>query len=218
MNEQIEKLLIEKGADIVRFVDVSSLPACQTQGFTKAVLFCMALSRSFIIAMRNGDGPEPDEFVVKEQETDALADWLADYLQINGHKAYSQSETSHMQNGNYNEANHSTILPHKTIARLAGIGYIGKNDLLITEEYGCAFSMCTVLTDAPLKAESNPSVPSQCGNCDRCKQVCSENAITGNEWSESLGREGLVDVFKCNCALKCMVNCPKTLNYALGIR
>ena len=69
MNEQLENLLSEKGADIVRFVDISNLPADQTQGFTRAVLFCMALSKSFIVTMRNGKGTESDEFVAKEQES-----------------------------------------------------------------------------------------------------------------------------------------------------
>ncbi|MCL1809051.1 MAG: epoxyqueuosine reductase [Clostridiales bacterium] len=211
----VEKMLFEKGADIVRFVDVSGLPAVQTQGFAAAVVFCMALSKEFIASVHKGEEIEHDEFVEKEHETDALADWLADYLRQKGHEAYSQSEKSHTQSGNYDEATHTSILPHKTIARLAGIGYIGKNNLLITKEYGCGFSMCTVLTNAPIATGKYPLDASRCGKCDACKQICSENAITGNKWSKTRGREWVVDVYKCTCALKCMVNCPKTLKYAL---
>ena len=214
MNNIIKEILFEKGADIIRFVDISNLPASQTQGYGKAILFCMALSKDFIIAMRAGEKRE-QEFVDKEHETDALADWLAEYLEQQGYKSYSQSENSHSQNGNYNEQNRTSRLPHKTIARLAGVGYIGKNSLLINGKYGCAFSMCTVLTDAPIATEKHPLVLSKCGDCDICRQVCFENAILGNEWSEMIGREGIVDVFKCTCALKCMVNCPQTLKYAL---
>ncbi|MCL1982519.1 MAG: epoxyqueuosine reductase [Clostridiales bacterium] len=211
----IEGMLFDKGAGIVRFVDISGLPVVQTQGFATAVVFCVALSEEFIVAVYKGEQFEHDEFVEKEHETDAIADWLADYLRQKGHEAYSQSEKSHLQSGNYDEATHTSILPHKTIARLAGIGYIGKNNLLITEEYGCGFSMCTVLTNAPIEVGEYSVNSSQCGKCDACKQVCSENAITGNEWSEANGREWVVDVYKCTCALKCMVNCPKTLKYAL---
>jgi len=214
MNNKIEEKLLEKGADIIRFVDISKLPVSQTQGYAKAILFCMALSKDFIIAMRDGEKRE-QEFVDKENETDALADWLAEYLEQQGYKSYSQSEKSNSKNGNYDEKARASLLPHKTIARLAGIGYIGKNNLLINEKYGCAFSMCTVLTDAPLVTEKYQLVSQKCGDCCICKQVCSENAILGNEWSEVAGREGVVDVFKCTCALKCMVNCPQTLKYAL---
>ena len=214
MNSKIEKMLLKRGADIVRFIDITNLPISQTQGYARAILFCMALSKDFIIAMRVGEKRE-QEFVDKEHETDALADWLAEYLGQEGYKSYSQSEKSHSRNGNYDEKTFTSRLPHKTIARLAGIGYIGKNNLIINEKYGCAFSMCTVLTDAPLVTEKYPLMLSKCGDCGVCKKVCSENAVLGNEWSELTGREGVVDVFKCTCALKCMVNCPQTLKYAL---
>jgi epoxyqueuosine reductase QueG len=215
LDSEIEEMLFAKGADIIRFIDISNLPLSQTQGYARAILFCMALSKDFIIAICAGENRE-QEFVDKEHETDALADWLAEYLRGQGYRSYSQSEKSHSKNGNYDEKTRASRLPHKTIARLAGIGYIGKNNLLINEKYGCALSMCTVLTDAPLATEKRPLVLSQCGDCDICKHVCSENAILGNEWSEDRGRAGVFDVFKCTCALKCMVNCPQTLKYALS--
>jgi len=81
MNGEIESLLLERGADIVRFVDISGLPANQRQGYPSC----------------------------------------------------SQSEKSNDQSGGFDAANRSSKLPHKTIARLAGIGYIGKNNLLITD-------------------------------------------------------------------------------------
>jgi len=215
MTDEIAGLLFNKGADIVRFVDISHLDAAQTQGFSRAVVFCMALSREFIIAARDDSIIEHDEFAEKEHAADAAADWLADYLRQKGYRASSQSEKCNIQNGNFDETSISSRLPHKTIARRAGIGYIGKNNLLINDKYGCAFCMCTVLTDAPVTTEEYPPVSSECGNCDICKKICPENAITGNDWSELTGREGVVDITKCTCTLKCMVNCPVTLRYAL---
>ena len=206
---------MEKGVDIVRFVDISSLSQTQTQGFTKAIVFCLALSKEFIIAIRDGKETGHDEFMEKEHEADALADWLAEHLQRKGYRSYSQSEQSNSQAGNYDYLTSKSRLPHKTIARLAGIGFIGKNNLLINENFGCAFSMCTVLTDAPIIADRNSLIPSVCGECEICKQVCPGGAILGNGWSEHTGREDLVDVSQCTCSLKCMVHCPQTLNYAL---
>jgi len=214
MNNKINELLFEKGADIVRFVDISNLSSDLTQGFTKAIVFCIALSKEFIIAIRDGAQTDRDEFVDKEHETDELADWLAEYIWQKGYRAYSQSEKSIEKSGNYDEKTRSSRLPHKTIARIAGLGFIGKNNLLIIKDYGCAFSMCTVLTDAPILTETYPLISSKCGPCDVCKTVCPGHAIYGNEWSESRGRDAIVDVFKCVCPLKCMVNCPHTLKYA----
>ena len=215
MNNEIERLLIEKGMNIVRFVDISGLSVEQTQGFTKAILFCSALSKDYILDKRNNKKTEHEDFVEKENKTDALADWLAEYLRAKGYRAYSQSEKSHADNGNYDPATLTSILPHKTIALLSGIGYIGKNNLLITKQYGCAFSMCTVLTDVPIKTDKISFVPSTCNGCDICKQVCLDGAILGKEWSKETSREGVLDVHKCKCELKCVVNCPQTLKYAL---
>ena len=211
---EIEKALFDRGADIVRFVDISHLPESQTQGFAKAVVFCMALSKAYILAKYNGEMTEKDEFADKEHEADVLADWLANWLRQKGYGAYSQSEESNWQNSNFDGATRSSRLPHKTLARLAGLGYIGKNNLLITERYGCAIIICTVLTDAPFTAEPHSIDLSKCGNCDICKQICTENAILGNEWSEATSRDGVIDVSKCTCSLRCMVYCPHTLKYA----
>lgn len=216
MNNKIQSLLFEKGADIVCFADISSLPISQTQGFTKAIVFCMALSKEFIRAVRDGKKTQQDEFVEKEHAADALADFLAEYLQQKGYRAYSQSEQNNTRCGNFNEATWTSRLPHKTIARLAGLGYMGKNNLLINETYGCAMSMCTVLTEAPVATKSVAPLSSKCGDCVVCKEICLDQAILGHEWNETAGLEGVVDVFKCTCELRCMVHCPKTLQYALG--
>lgn len=44
------------------------------------------------------------------------------------------------------------IFPHKTGAVLSGLGFIGKNGLLITE-YGSAVRLASVLTNMPLSAQ-----------------------------------------------------------------
>jgi len=215
MNETIEGMLFEKGVDLVRFIDITGLPISQTQGYARAILFFMAMPKDFIIAMHAGEDRR-QEYRDKEYETDALADWIAEFLAGQGFRSCSQSEKSIVECGTYDKERQTSRLPHKTIARLAGIGFIGKNDMLISEEYGCALSMCTILTDAPVATREYPLVPSECGSCDACIQACTDGALLGKLWSEEIGREGVIDVSKCTCTLKCMVNCPYTLRYALG--
>lgn len=48
------------------------------------------------------------------------------------------------------DENWRSPLPHKTVAVHAGLGWIGKNCLLITERYGGAVRLSSLLTDAPL--------------------------------------------------------------------
>lgn len=216
MNKEIKEVLLARGVDIVRFVDISDLPTHQTQGYKNAIVFCMALSKNFIkdVYHQVPISTDEDEFLEKDKKVNELAEWLASYIEQNGYCAYAQSESNHLNNGNFDEKSKTTILPHKTIARVSGLGFIGKNNLLITEAYGCGFCMCTVLTDAPLVTENNPIIEQKCGDCDICRKICPGQAIQGKKWFESGSREDIVDVFKCRCALKCMINCPWTLKYA----
>jgi len=206
--------LAQRGADQVYVVDISALPGEQRQGLPRAILLVMALTPGFLRDISAGLPPgEHDEFVEKEHAADALADWLAGELARRGFRALSQSEEANFQSGRFDGPSRSSALPHKTIARLAGLGFIGKNDLLVTQEYGCALVMCTVLTDAPLVTQNSSPRDVECGECVACVQVCPAQAISGETWTESGGRDVLVDVWKCTCGLKCMLACPWTVRY-----
>ncbi len=66
-------------------------------------------------------------------------------------------------------------LSHKHVARAAGLGWIGRNNLLVNEKFGSRIRLVTILTDLPLPIES-PSVKN-CGSCRRCLSVCPVQAI-----------------------------------------
>ena len=219
MNNEIIRELKERGVDIIRFVDLSSFPKKQTLGFSKAILFCMILSKDYIKKTFRDDFQldyENDEYLIKEEKIEDLADWLAGFIEDRGFRAHSQSERNNVKCGyiDLELQQGISILPQKSIARIAGLGFIGKNNLLVTKDYGCAFVMCSVLTDAPVTTENHPVIQSYCGTCDACIKACPANALLGSEWSSSNGRENIVDVYKCNCPLRCMFFCPWTLKYA----
>lgn len=209
----LELELKRKGADIIRFADLSSLSIEINSGFSKAILIGILLSKEFITNLCETAQTNFNEFSEKEHRADKLAEWTAEYLQDQGYKAFAQSEENIGQNGYFNTETKSSTLPHKTIALLTGLGWIGKNDLLITQDYGCAICMCSVLTDAPIDVKAHPLINSKCGECDICKQICPTNAILGNVWSKNCNRDMLIDVFRCECCLKCLSHCPWTVNY-----
>ncbi|SDY92563.1 hypothetical protein SAMN05660462_01265 [Proteiniborus ethanoligenes] len=74
MNNVLRNIMYEKGADIVRYVDISELPLEQTQGFTKAIIFCLALSKRFIINTFNNIQMAHDEYLEKDQKVNELAE------------------------------------------------------------------------------------------------------------------------------------------------
>jgi epoxyqueuosine reductase len=89
---------------------------------------------------------------------------------------------------------------HKTAATCSGLGWVGKNGLLINRQYGSRLSWATVLTNAPLDADE-PMRESECGDCDLCVTHCPSGAIKGDHWSISNPRRKLVAYEKCT-ALK----------------
>jgi len=66
-------------------------------------------------------------------------------------------------------------LSHKLLGRSAGMGWIGRNSLLIHPQYGARMRYVSVLTNAPLVAVE-PSGGS-CGECRRCVEACPAAAI-----------------------------------------
>lgn len=65
----------------------------------------------------------------------------------------------------------------KALARNAGLGWIGKNTLLLTCEAGSWFFLGEIYTDLPLPADGQPPVPNLCGSCNACIEVCPTRAI-----------------------------------------
>lgn len=74
-------------------------------------------------------------------------------------------------------------LAERTFARMAGLGWIGKNTCLINEQQGSWFFLAELLTDLELAADG--PAPERCGSCTRCIDVCPTEAIVpaGNWWT-----------------------------------
>jgi epoxyqueuosine reductase len=70
-------------------------------------------------------------------------------------------------------------LSHKHVARAAGLGWIGRNNLLVNEQLGSRIRFVTILTNLPLVIDS-PSVK-DCGSCLDCLSVCPAGAIKERE-------------------------------------
>jgi epoxyqueuosine reductase len=66
-------------------------------------------------------------------------------------------------------------LSHKKIGQLAGLGWIGRNNLLVNPDFGAQFRLVTVLTDMPL-APDRP-LDMGCSDCRRCLACCPADAI-----------------------------------------
>lgn len=106
---------------------------------------------------------------------------------------------------------------NKFAAVRSGLGWIGKNTLLITPEYGPHVRLSTIFVNIELPITKKSREFKGCGDCTICKDICPKKCIKGVNWREGLSREDLIDITECKdrlgnkgnsiCAL-CLVACP----------
>jgi epoxyqueuosine reductase QueG len=85
----------------------------------------------------------------------------------------------------------------KYAAVQAGLGWIGKNGVLVTREFGPRVRLGVLLLDYPL-ACGTPVTTGSCGDCHVCVDACPWNLIKGTAWNISAKRDDLLDFRECN--------------------
>ena len=68
----------------------------------------------------------------------------------------------------------------RDLALRAGLGWIGKNSMLINRREGSYFIIASLLLDQKLTLEKKTIETDHCGQCTRCIEACPTNAIDGN--------------------------------------
>ncbi|MFC1624018.1 4Fe-4S double cluster binding domain-containing protein [Candidatus Omnitrophota bacterium] len=118
---------------------------------------------------------------------DQIAFRLSNLMQSKGYKALSipasQIVDWEKQRGH---------LSHKRIGELAGIGFIGRNNLLVNPQLGARFRLVSILTNMPL--EITKGLEEDCSDCRACIEVCPAGAIKE--------KKELFDHIKCYEKLK----------------
>jgi epoxyqueuosine reductase len=227
LNDEIQAFLNSRGCPLVGFADLRSLSEDVRQKFDCGILIGLPFSKE---AMRENMNGFPEryygELTAINRKLPELAAAVAAFLTGRGYKAFAKVSETVVYDEDWR-----SVLPHKTIATLSGTGWIGKNAMLVTREYGSALRIIPVLTNAPL-ACGTPVTESSCeDSCAVCQNVCPGHAPKVKKWHAGLDRDAFYDAHACRSAARaralekmniheticgvCMSNCPYTRK-ALG--
>ena len=150
---------------------------------------------------RIADGPTADYVELYHsvnQELNAKAAGIADLLKGAGIDALTVKATldEHDLDREFSRKLRCRV-SHKMVATRAGLGWIGKTDLLVTRRFGPRVRLASVLM---VEAFDEPGVPitgSRCGACRICVDACPAGAATGGVWTAGVDRDSFFDAFKC---------------------
>ena len=97
-----------------------------------------------------------------------------------------------------NETELRALFSFKTAAARAGIGWFGKNDVIITERYGPRVRLSAILIDE-IFAYGQPITAGRCPeDCTKCIDICPCKALKNQQWSIEKDRSEIIDYQKCN--------------------
>jgi epoxyqueuosine reductase len=221
----IKEKLLSAGADLVGIGSISELPSNVRCGLPIGICVAVKYPKEIIRGISELPTKEYyDHYGTMNEKLDELVSLGANTLKALGYQAVPQTRVYVRQ---FTTGNIS-MLPHKTVATRAGLGWIGKCALLVTEEYGSMIRISSILTDAPLDT-ATPINESKCGACNACTNACPAGAISGKNWDVSVYRDEFYDADSCSrtarersmisfgvdtslCG-KCIEVCPYTRRY-----
>jgi len=228
LSEEIRSELVSLGASIVGFADLTVLPKNIRENFDYGIVIGLAFSPKAMQDNMNGDARQYwSEYTPVNEKLRQLALHTADMLIEKNYKALAKVTTMIVRDEDYR-----TVLPHKTVATLAGVGFIGKCAALVTREFGSAVRIIVILTNAKLECGVPIKKPLCDPKCNICASVCPGKAIKGELWDTKTDRSVFYDAHACGSAVRrhakeklgiegdicglCISNCPWTrraLNY-----
>lgn len=189
LTEELKELLYGQGADLVGIGDMTGVENCK---FETGVSVAVSLPADVVVSLQEAPTKEYyDLYSGLNHKLNEIVMAGENFLKSRGFEAYAQT-TGRVKT----DQNKISRLPHKTVATRAGLGWIGKNCLLVTPRYGSAVRISSLLTNATL-VTGEPVRQSRCGDCRLCVENCPAQALAGTLWEAGMPRESIVDIKKC---------------------
>jgi len=200
MQKRIEKILNSLIPDregcLIGLADLSGLLDNRYAGFDYGIVIGRRLDDGIIDSI--GTGPNIEYYKHYYETNRLLSKHLAEIskaLKSIGVSSVVIPPTVH--DADLDDRTLKYSFSHKMAATRAGLGWIGKTALFVSEEFGPRVRLGTVLIDCPVKSSGSPIDESRCGGCNVCVDRCPAGAASGRSWKVGMAREDIYDPFKC---------------------
>ena len=194
IQEELSLVMASLAIDGWGYAGLSGLPGGTPVGFPVAISMLKALEWQGGIPL--GEEREEEEFnrahLEAEDRLDLAAAAVIGFLDERGVRNV-------LVKGQDDETL-TCFFQHKTAARLAGLGVIGRNSLLVTERFGPRVELATVLADVDVETGTPQAVASPCRDCSACIEACPFGSVTGGLWEPGVSRDELIDARSCDSA------------------
>ncbi len=197
IENKVFSLIPDKYEYINGFADLSGLLDGKYENYNYAIVIGKKLDDKIIDSIK--DGPSGEYFNLYNEtnkDLSELAGKISEKLSSLNIKnlviepTVTEEEVGEIKNLSYD-------FSHKMAATRAGLGWIGKTALFVSEKFGTRLRLATILTDYPLKCENMPVDESKCGKCSICVEACPAGAATGKLWNKDMKRDDFYNPFKC---------------------
>lgn len=173
MNEEILKELALRDVSLIGFCEIEPVPSLPSLKYAVSI----ALKLSDAVLSTITDQPTPmyfQHYRTANSILDATAYQISRKIEMLGFNAFPVAASQSLGG----EKRYEGLIPHKTVAVLSGLGFVGKSGLFLTREYGSKVRLATILTDMPLERQL-PLIENGCGSCTICRDACPAGAIYG---------------------------------------
>lgn len=192
IQEKLKTLAKSLGAELVGFCKLDK----PVMGFSYAVSLGVKLADA---VLKTIDGAPSFVYFQHYRTANALLDTIAfrvaREIEKSGHLALPVAGSQSLGKNNP----YRGVIPHKTVAVLSGLGFVGKSGLFLSTEFGSKVRLATVLTSMPLESEL-PVIENRCGDCRICQNACPAGAIYGEK--PTIDGERNFDAEKCSKYMK----------------
>lgn len=195
---KIEEAAKQAGSDMVGFADMTPLKGMlagdpTTFEFPYAVTFAVEIPESAALASMEKPSVEMREaYKMCNKKLKAAGELVVQTLTAAGYKARFIDPAQRI-----NPEKLLGPISQKAIATQAGMGWIGKNGLLITEKFGPRQRMGAVLTDMPV-ARKAKLIENKCGDCTACIDHCAMKVLKPSSFKHHPeSRDVVIDWAKC---------------------